>query len=196
MTGFLMGTGVGMFVGMLLTMGRELPRSPAETADHLQRRIWRWPLLRSARRSGLYGTRVARGNTVDLLLNGDQIFPTFLNVIRSASPPRKKLFRSQFGCVCDRRRRTLEKIFADDLVYSRKVDPRIPPRQSPSASGLWSRSPRSRRRSPRYLGRPKGVGCRCRVNGRRGAFPECANESMGWFIAASRSFQVRHARFT
>ena len=47
---------------------------------------------------------------------------------------------------------------------------------SPSPSGLWSRSPRSRRRSPRCPGRPRRAGWGRAASGRRRAFPESGDE--------------------
>ena len=60
----------------------------------------------------------------------------------------------------------------------RASGPHPPPHRhdSPSPSGCWSRSPRSRRRSPHDPGRPTRAGWRRVASGRRRVFPESGYE--------------------
>lgn len=63
-------------------------------------------------------TRVAGGNTVDLLLNGDEIFPAILDAIRSAQ---STITYAQYFY---EQGEMPEQIAAeDDLVYAQRIDP-------------------------------------------------------------------------
>jgi phosphatidylserine/phosphatidylglycerophosphate/cardiolipin synthase-like enzyme len=66
-----------------------------------------------------YTSTALGGNTVDLLLNGDQIFPAALQAIRSA----RATINDEVNVVVDHSDVVgqLEKIFVDDLTYSRTV---------------------------------------------------------------------------